>query len=237
MGTWSEMPETDTPTTRLLLVEDDRKLVRALERGLRAEGYDVAVAYTGEDALLQAGQQDYDAVVLDLMLPGVDGFAVCEELRRRPDWLPVLMLTARSEVADRIRGLDAGADDYLVKPFDFGELLARLRALVRRSPAERVATLEVGELWLDSATRMVTRAGREVELTAREFQVLELLARRAGHVVSRPELLEEIWEDGSDGSPNVVDVYIGYLRKKLEDPSGPQLIRTVRGVGFVLESE
>jgi two-component system OmpR family response regulator len=231
------MPETDMPTMRLLLVEDDRKLVRALERGLCAEGYDVDAAYTGEDALLQAGQQDYDAVVLDLMLPGVDGFTVCEELRRRPDWLPVLMLTARSEVADRIRGLDAGADDYLVKPFDFGELLARLRALVRRSPAERVATLEVGELRLDSATRMVTRAGREVELTAREFQVLELLARRAGHVVSRPELLEEIWEDGSDGSPNVVDVYIGYLRKKLEDPSGPQLIRTVRGVGFVLESE
>ena len=231
------MPETDTPTMRLLLVEDDRKLVRALERGLRAEGYDVNVSYTGEDALLQADQQDYDAVVLDVMLPGVDGFAVCEELRRRPDWLPVLMLTARSEVADRIRGLDAGADDYLVKPFDFGELLARLRALVRRSPTERVATLEVGELRLDTATRAVTRAGREVELTAREFQVLELLARRAGHVVSRPQLLEEIWEDGFDGSANVVDVYIGYLRKKLEDPSGPQLIRTVRGVGFVLESE
>jgi two-component system OmpR family response regulator len=231
------MTEPRLSATRLLVVEDDPKLVRALERGLEAEGYDVDVAYTGEDALSQADQQDYDAVVLDVMLPGVDGFAVCEELRRRPDWLPVLMLTARAEVADRIRGLDAGADDYLVKPFDFGELLARLRALVRRSPTERGAPLEVGELRLDSATRTVTRAGREVELTAREFQVLELLARRAGTVVSRPQLLEEIWDDDCDGSANVVDVYIGYLRKKLEDPAGPQLIRTVRGVGFVLELE
>jgi two-component system OmpR family response regulator len=219
----------------LLVVEDDRKLARALERGLEREGYDVDVAYTGEDALSQAGDHDYDAVVLDVMLPGVDGFSVCEELRRRPGWLPVLMLTARADVADRIRGLDAGADDYLVKPFDFGELLARLRALVRRSPTERPAALEVGDLRLDSATRTVTRAAREVELTAREYEVLELLVRHAGRVVSRPRLLEEIWADDYDGSANIVDVYVGYLRKKLEDPSGPRLIRTVRGVGFVLE--
>jgi two-component system, OmpR family, response regulator len=228
---------TDTSAIRLLVVEDDHKLVRALQRGLEAEGYEVDVAYTGEEALSQADDADYDAVVLDVMLPGIDGFAVCEELRRRPSWLPVLMLTARAEVADRIRGLDAGADDYLVKPFDFGELLARLRALVRRSPTEREATLAVGDLRFDSATRTVTRAGREVELTAREFQVLELLARNAGQVVSRPQLLEEIWDDDCDGSANVVDVYIGYLRKKLEDPAGPQLIRTVRGVGFMLEQE
>jgi two-component system OmpR family response regulator len=228
---------TDTSAIRLLVVEDDRKLVRALQRGLEAEGYEVDVAYTGEEALSQADDADYDAVVLDVMLPGIDGFAVCEELRRRPSWLPVLMLTARAEVADRIRGLDAGADDYLVKPFDFGELLARLRALVRRSPTEREATLAVGDLRFDSATRTVTRAGREVELTAREFQVFELLARNAGQVVSRPQLLEQIWDDDCDGSANVVDVYIGYLRKKLEDPAGPQLIRTVRGVGFMLEQE
>jgi two-component system, OmpR family, response regulator len=231
------MTEPPTSTTRLLVVEDDGKLARALERGLRAEGYEVDVAYTGEDALSQADEQDYDAVVLDVMLPGLDGFAVCQELRRAARWVPVLMLTARSEVADRIRGLDAGADDYLVKPFDFGELLARLRALVRRSPAERAATLAVGDLRFDSAMRTVTRAGREVELTAREFQVLELLARNAGQVVSRPQLLEEIWDDDCDGSANVVDVYIGYLRKKLEDPAGPQLIRTVRGIGFMLEQE
>jgi two-component system OmpR family response regulator len=230
------MTDTRISTMRLLVVEDDRKLVRALQRGLEAEGYGVDVAFTGEEALSQADNHDYDAVVLDLMLPGIDGFTVCEELRRRPRWVPVLMLTARAEVADRIRGLDAGADDYLVKPFDFGELLARLRALVRR-PTERGAALEVGELRFDAAARTVTRGGTEIELTAREFQVLELLARHAGQVVSRPQLLEEIWEDDFDGSANVVDVYIGYLRKKLDDPSEPQLIRTVRGVGFVLELE
>jgi two-component system, OmpR family, response regulator len=233
----SEMAEAGTPTMRLLVVEDDRKLVRALARGLEREGYAVDVAYTGEEALAQASAGDYDAVVLDVMLPGVDGFSVCEELRRQPRWMPVLMLTARADVADRIRGLDAGADDYLVKPFDFGELLARLRALGRRSPLEAPAVLEVGELRFDPATRVVSRAGMEVELTAREFEVLELLARHGGQVVSRQRLLEEIWHDDYDGSPNIVDVYVGYLRKKLEGPSGPRLIRTVRGVGFRLELE
>jgi two-component system OmpR family response regulator len=233
----SEMAEAGTPTMRLLVVEDDRKLVRALARGLEPEGYAVDTAYTGEEALALADARNYDVVVLDVMLPGVDGFAVCEELRRRPRWVPVLMLTARADVADRIRGLDAGADDYLVKPFDFGELLARLRALGRRSPPEPPAVLEIGELRFDPATRVVSRAGMEVELTAREFEVLELLARYGGQVVSRRQLLEEIWHDDYDGSPNIVDVYVGYLRKKLEDPSGPRLIRTVRGVGFRLESE
>jgi DNA-binding response OmpR family regulator len=231
------MTEQRAPTTHLLVVEDDRKLARALARGLESDGYDVDVAHTGEEALSQVDRRVYDAVLLDVMLPGMDGFAVCEELRRRPFWLPVLMLTARAEVADRIRGLDAGADDYLVKPFDFGELLARVRALVRRAPAERGAMVEAGELRLDAGARTVTRAGSEVELTAREFQVLDLLARNAGRVVSRQQLLEEVWDEDVDGSANVVDVYIGYLRKKLEDPSGPQLIRTVRGVGFMLEPE
>jgi two-component system, OmpR family, response regulator len=229
---------TDVPaTTNLLLVEDDRKLVRALERGLAREGYAVDVAYSGEEALERVSGRDYDAVVLDVMLPGADGFEVCEALRRQQRTLPVLMLTARSEVADRIRGLDAGADDYLVKPFDFGELLARLRALGRRSQSERAPLVEVGELRLDSATRTVTRAGLEVELTAREFEFLELLARHDGEVVSRRQMLEQIWDGDDDGSPNVVDVYVGYLRRKLADPSGRQLIRTVRGVGFVLVSE
>jgi two-component system, OmpR family, response regulator len=222
---------------RLLLVEDDAKLVRALERGLEREGYAVDVATTGDDALSQATDHDYDAVVLDVMLPGPDGFAVCRTLRERKRWVPVLMLTARDQVADRIRGLDAGADDYLVKPFDFGELLARLRALTRRGPAEqRAAIIEVRDLLLDPATHLVTRAGREVELTAREFALLEFLARRAGQVVSRAELLEHVWDE-RDGSTNVVDVYIGYLRRKLERPFRRRLIRTVRGVGFQLETK
>ena len=217
---------------RLLLVEDDAKLVRALERGLAREGYEVDVARTGEEALAHFEQDaEYDGVVLDVMLPGLDGFAVCESLRRSAPWLPVLMLTARSEVAYRIRGLDAGADDYLVKPFDFGELLARLRALTRRG----ATALEVGDLRIEPLTRAVTRAGEAVELSPREYAVLEYLAQHAGRPVSRAQLLEHVWEDDGQGSPNVVDVYIGYLRRKLERPAGAPLIRTVRGVGFVLE--
>jgi two-component system, OmpR family, response regulator len=221
---------------RLLVVEDDAKLVRALERGLGQEGYAVDVARTGDDGVSQATAQEYDAVVLDVMLPGLDGFAVCQELRRSGRRTPVLMLTARTDVSDRIRGLDGGADDYLVKPFDFGELLARLRVLVRRGPSEHPQVLEVGDLHIDTATRLVTRDGRQVELTAREFDVLEVLARNSGRLVSRAELLESVWEGNPEGSPNVVDVYVGYLRKKLEIPAGRRLIRTVRGRGFVLES-
>jgi two-component system, OmpR family, response regulator len=220
---------------RLLVVEDDVKLVRALERGLQREGYTVDVARSGDDALSQARARVYDAVILDVMLPGIDGFAVCREMRREGRWLPVLMLTARAEVSDRIGGLDAGADDYLVKPFDFGELLARLRALLRRGGRDGAQVLEIGDLRIDPESRVVTRAGREVELTGRELAVLELLARHAGQVVSREQLLEEVWEEGYDGSPNIVDVYIGYLRRKLERPPGRRLIRTVRGAGFLLE--
>jgi two-component system, OmpR family, response regulator len=215
---------------RLLVVEDDDKLVRALERGLIHEGYTVDVARTGEEALEHASAHDYVGVVLDVMLPGADGFEVCEHLRRSDAWLPVLMLTARSEVAHRIRGLDAGADDYLVKPFDFAELLARLRALTRRV----APVLEAGDLRVERLTRTVSRAGRKIPLSPREYAVLEYLIQRAGRAVSRDELLEHVWA-GHEASPKVVDVYVGYLRRKLERPAEPSPIRTVRGVGFVLE--
>jgi two-component system, OmpR family, response regulator len=222
---------------RLLVVEDDAKLARALERGLQREGYAVDIADTGDSALSQATANDYDAVVLDVMLPGKDGFAVCREMRRNERWAPVLMLTARDQVSDRIRGLDAGADDYLVKPFDFGELLARLRALIRRGPTERAPVLEVGDLRIDPAARLVTRSGKQVELTVREFALLHFLAQRAGEVVSREQLLEHVWDNAEEGSTNVVDVYVGYLRNKLERPFRGKIFRTVRGIGFMLEAK
>jgi len=221
---------------RLLVVEDDLKLARALERGLQREGYAVDLADTGDDALSQANENDYDAVVLDVMLPGRDGFSVCRAMRTNERWAPVLMLTARDQVSDRIRGLDAGADDYLVKPFDFGELLARLRALIRRGPSERAPVIEVGDLRIDPASRRVMRGGREIELTVREFALLRFLAQRAGEVVSREQLLEHVW-DTDEGSTNVVDVYVGYLRNKVERPFRGTLIRTVRGIGFMLETK
>jgi two-component system, OmpR family, response regulator len=228
----------------LLIVEDDAKLVRALERGLAREGYAIDVARDGDEALLRAGAREYDAIVLDVMLPGSDGFAVCETLRLRGGRTPVLMLTARADVGDRVRGLNSGADDYLVKPFDFDELLARLRALTRRSPAAPAwepawtgAVVSVGDLRIDGERSVVTRAGRSVGVSARELAVLQCLARHPGRVVSRSELLDEVWGGDFDGSSNVVDVYIGYLRRKLERPFGRRLIRTVRGMGFLLESD
>ncbi|HSD78077.1 MAG TPA: response regulator transcription factor [Solirubrobacteraceae bacterium] len=223
--------------TRLLLVEDDAKLVRALRRGLEREGYAVDPAGTGDEALGMLAVSQYDAVVLDVMLPGTDGFAVCEALRAEGRGTPVLMLTARTDIADRIRGLDAGADDYLVKPFDFGELLARLRALTRRGPLEPPPPLRVGGLEFDPERLVVTRDGRPVQLTAREFAVLEVLAQHAGTAVPRATLLERVWDDDGDVSPNIVDVYVGYLRRKLERSRRRRLIRTVRGVGFLLETE
>jgi two-component system, OmpR family, response regulator len=220
---------------RLLLVEDDAKLARSIRRGLRAAGYAVDLAGDGEAALLNAAIWTYDAVVLDVMLPGRNGLEVCRTLRERECWAPVLMLTARAGVDDRICGLDAGADDYLVKPFDFGELLARMRALVRRRPPERPTRIEVGDLVIDPATHQVSRAGKPVPLTAREFALLEFLASNAGQVVRRTTLLEHVWDANYLGSTNIVDVYVAHLRKKLEQPFGRPLIRTVRGVGFVLD--
>jgi two-component system OmpR family response regulator len=222
---------------RLLLVEDDAKLARAVGRGLRHEGYAVDVVGDGDAALTQSAVWDYDAIVLDVMLPQRDGFEVCRALRERDCWAPILMLTARSRVDDRIRGLDVGADDYLAKPFDFGELLARLRALVRRAPERRPARLEVGDLVVDPSTHAVVRAGVPVALTAREFAVLEYQVRHAGEAITRATLLDHVWDENFQGSTNVVDVYVGYLRKKLEQPFDRPLIRTIRGVGYALEAE
>jgi two-component system OmpR family response regulator len=228
-----------TPTgaepARILVVEDDVKLARTLARGLEHEGYVIDVVHTGDDALLQTLARDYELIVLDVLLPGLDGHAVCRTLRERDRWIPVLMLTALGDVSDRIRGLDTGADDYLVKPFDFGELLARMRALIRRGPSERPVPIRVGDLQADPVTRIVTWAGQSAELTPREFELLGFMMRRPGEVLSREQLLANVWELGYSGSPNVVDVYIGYLRRKLERPRGRRLIRTVRGAGFRLE--
>jgi len=222
---------------RVLLVEDDAKLASAIARGLRHEGYAVDLVGDGEAALMSAGIWSYDAIVLDVMLPERDGLDVCATLRGRDCWAPILMLTARGQVGDRIRGLDVGADDYLSKPFDFGELLARLRALVRRAPASRPVRLEVGDLVVDPSTHEVSRAGVPVTLTAREFAVLEYLARHAGQAIARTAVLDHVWDENFEGSTNIVDVYVGYLRRKLERPFGRPLIRTIRGVGYALEAE
>jgi DNA-binding response OmpR family regulator len=219
---------------RLLLVEDDVKLATALRRGLRSEGYAVDAVGDGEAALMHATVWEYDVIVLDRMLPERDGLDVCRTLRESGCEVPVLMLTARGQVGDRISGLDAGADDYLAKPFDFGELLARLRALVRRTPSPRRPLVEFEDLVIDPAAHTVRRAGRLVELTAREFAVLEFLALHAGEVVTRTRLLEHVWDENYLGSTNIVDVYVGYIRRKLDEPP---LIRTVRGVGFKLGVE
>ena len=221
---------------RILLVEDDTKLVRALRRGLTQEGYQVEACGDGETGLEHASTEEFDAIVLDLMLPGVDGFTVCETLRLRDRWVPVLMLTALDDVSDRIRGLDGGADDYLPKPFDFGELLARLRVLIRRGPDQRSRVLMVANLRVDPAARVVTRAGRQVELTQREFDLFEYLLTHRGQVVTRGDIIRAVWDPDYHGSANIADVYVGYLRKKLEPTTGPRLIRTVRGRGFILDA-
>jgi two-component system OmpR family response regulator len=222
-------------TVRVLVAEDEVKMARAVRRGLEQEGYAVDTTLDGDEALYLASENDYDAVVLDVMLPGLDGFEVCRRLRAAGRWAPVLMLTARDTVEDRIEGLDVGADDYMVKPFAFGELLARLRALIRRGATQRPVVVRVGDLALDPAAHTVTRAGRRVQLSAREFTLLEFLMRHAGEVVTRTAILEHVWDYNYDGLSNVVDVYVGYLRRKLEQPFGRALIRTVRGVGYTLE--
>jgi two-component system OmpR family response regulator len=222
---------------RVLVVEDDPKLAALLGRGLREEGVAADVANRGEDALWMAGSTEYDAVVLDVMLPGIDGFEACARLRADGVTAPVLLLTARDGVEDRIAGLDGGADDYLVKPFAFGELLARLRALARRGPVSRPPVLSVGDLRLDPATRQVWRGDSEIELTAREFAMLDAFMRRPGEALSRFDLLEAAWEGSYENRSNVIDVYVGYLRQKVDRPFGAASIETVRGHGYRLRAD
>jgi len=222
---------------KVLLVEDDPKLAALVRRGLTENGNATDVAPHGEDALWMARAHAYDAIVLDVMLPGRDGFATCAALRESGVWAPVLMLTARDAVEDRVAGLDAGADDYLTKPFSLAELRARLRALVRRGAAERPTVLEVGDLRLDPATQQVWRGETELRLSSKEYALLELFMRRPGHVLSRFELLEHGWDIGYDNRSNVITVYIRYLREKIDRPFGRHAIETVHGAGYRLRKD
>jgi two-component system, OmpR family, response regulator len=219
---------------RILIVEDEPKMAGLLRRGLTEEGHAVDVAHTGDEALWMAEAVDYDAIVLDLMLPGVDGIEVCRRWRAGGVTAPVLMLTARDAVEDRVAGLDAGADDYLPKPFSFAELLARLRALVRRGATQRSPVLEVGDLRLDPATRQVWRGDTEIHLSGKEYALLETFMRRPGEVLSRFQLLEHAWDDAYENRSNVVDVYIRYLRDRIDRPFGRSTLQTVRGAGYRL---
>ncbi len=222
---------------RVLLVEDDLRMAAAIRRGLRFEGLVVDIAGTGEEALRRALATDYDAIVLDVMLPGLDGFETCRRLRAERLWQPVLMLTARDSVEDRVRGLDGGADDYLTKPFSLAELLARLRALVRRGPIERPAVLAAGDLRLDPATREVRRGEHEIHLSAREFALLEAFMLRPGLVLTQGQLLDAAWDLGYEQRSNVVEVYIRYLRQKVDRPFEVESIETVRGAGYRLRRD
>jgi two-component system, OmpR family, response regulator len=221
---------------RLLVVEDEPKMADFLVRALAREGYVVDIATTGDEALWAATENDYAGILLDAMIPAPDGFDVCRQIRERERWVPIMLLTARDAVNDRVRGLDAGADDYLTKPFDLAELFARVRALVRRTPERRPAVLRVGDLELDPATHHVTRAGTALEITAKSFAVLEYLMHKPDQVVTRTELLDNVWDAAYDGSSNVVDVYAGRVRDVIDRPFSWPMLETVRGVGYRLRS-
>jgi two-component system OmpR family response regulator len=222
---------------RVLVVDDDVRMAGAIRRGLQYEGLVVDVAAGGEEALRVVGTTEYDVIVLDVLMPGLGGLETCRRLRDGAHWMPVLMLTARDSVEDRVRGLDGGADDYLTKPFSLAELTARLRALVRRGPVERPPVLEVGDLRLDPATRDVRRGDVEIRLSAKEFTLLETFMRRPGHVLSRGQLLEAAWDLGYEQRSNIVEVYIRGLREKVDRPFGLRSIETVRGVGYRLRRD
>jgi two-component system OmpR family response regulator len=222
---------------KVLIVEDELKMAGLIRRGLRADGIPADVALKGEDALWMASASGYDVIVLDVMLAGIDGFEVCRRLRAEGVRAPVLMLAARDDVDDCVRGLDDGADDYVVKPFSFAELSARLRALARRGPVERPAVLAAGDLQLDPATRRVSRGGVDVSLSAKEFLLLEAFMRRPGHVLDRFQLLERAWEYDYENRSNVVDVYVRYLREKIDRPFDVESLETVRGVGYRLRKD
>jgi two-component system, OmpR family, response regulator len=221
----------------VLLVEDEVKMAALLRRGLGEHGFGVEVAGTGEEAVATTAATPYDAIVLDVMLPGIDGFEACRRMRAQGVWSPVLMLTARGALGDRVAGLDGGADDYLTKPFAFAELLARLRALGRRGRAEGMTTIEVGELRLDPAARQVWRGDAELELSAKELTLLEVFMRNPGHVLTRTRLLEHAWEYGYEHRSNVIEVYIRYLRRKIDQPFGVKSLETVRGAGYRLRKD
>jgi two-component system OmpR family response regulator len=221
----------------VLVVEDDVRMAAALRRGLRVEGIVTDVANNGSEALQMVRSAEFDAVVLDVMLPDIDGFETCRRLRAEHMWAPIIMLTARDSVHDRVRGLDQGADDYLTKPFSLAELLARLRALSRRGPVERPPVLKVGDLRLNPATREVWRRDTPVDLTAREFALLETFMRRPGHVLSQSQLLESAWDVAYEQRSNVVEVYVRYVREKIDRPFGADGIETVRGVGYRLRKD
>jgi two-component system OmpR family response regulator len=221
---------------RVLVVDDELRTAALLKRGLGEEGYAVDVAHEATDALWRATEFGYDAVVLDVLLPGMDGFEVCRRLRDEGCWAPVLLLTARDAVEDRVRGLDAGADDYLTKPFSFSELTARIRALIRRGSGERPVTLQVGDLRLDPGRRQVWVGQAEVALSAKEFALLELFLSHPGQVLSRTQILEQVWDSAYDGGSNVVDQYVRYLRRKIDLPFGVVSLETVRGAGYRLRA-
>jgi two-component system OmpR family response regulator len=224
-------------TMRALVVEDESKMAALLRRGLQEEGFAVDIAANGEDGSWMGTENDYDVILLDVMLPDVGGFEVCRRLRAADRWAPILMLTARDGVQDRVAGLDAGADDYLTKPFSFDELLARVRALLRRGPSERPPVLTVGDLVLDPATRRVSRGDLAIDLTPKEFGLLDLFLRHPGEALSRTRILEHVWDFAYEGDSNVVDVYVRYLREKVDRPFGRHSIETVRGVGYRLREE
>jgi heavy metal response regulator len=222
---------------RILIVEDERQIAAFLERGLKEEGYAVDVVYNGNDALDWAAAVEYDGIVLDVMLPGRDGFSVCRELRASGNKTPVLMLTARDTVDDRVAGLDLGADDYLVKPFVFKELVARLRAITRRQSDTRSVELQVGDLTLNTVTHMAQRGERRIELTTKEYNLLEFLMRNPNRVLTRTQIAEHVWNLDFLSESNVVDVYIRYLRRKIDGDTDLKLIKTVRGSGYLISDE
>lgn len=221
---------------RLLVVDDEVALVDALRRGLKEEGFSVDTAHRGDEGLWMASEQSYDAIILDLMLPGLNGYKVCRRLRELGNWTPILMLTAKDGDLDEAEGLDTGADDFLAKPFAYVVLLARLHALLRRSQGGPPGlVLRAGDLLLDPVSHRCSRKGGEIELTAKEFTLLEFLMRRPDEAVSRRQILDNVWDSAFDGDPNIVEVYVGYLRRKVDSPFGRSAIQTVRGVGYRLD--
>jgi two-component system OmpR family response regulator len=230
------MQGTGGAAVRLLVVEDTPKMSALLRRAFREDGYAVDVEASGNNAVWMASECDFDAIILDVGLPDIDGFDVCRQLRERARWMPILMLTAREAVPDRVRGLDAGADDYVTKPFALEELRARVRALVRRGPSERPAILKVGDLMLDPAARSVHRGSAAITLAAKEFAILEYFMRHPGQVISRARFLEHVWDFARDGDSNIVDVHVRNLREKIDLPFSRRSVETVRGAGYRLTS-